>query len=105
MAHKVKEGQKLTGSAFLAEIPLKHCVNLGQNINKIPDRHSPSEFSVSEEDLDLGPGHAEDYTVFLFALVHVCHHFVHETAGISIPDAGVATQVHDRQRETACHGW
>lgn len=67
MSHKTEEGQRLAGSASLEEIPLKHHPNLGQNINKIPDRHSPFEFSVSEEELDLGLGHDEDYMVFLLA--------------------------------------
>lgn len=50
MAHKAEEGQKLAGSTFLAEISLKHRPNLGQNVSKIQERHSPSEFSVSEEE-------------------------------------------------------
>lgn len=105
MAHKVEEGQKLAGTAPFAEILSKNRPNLGQNISKIPDRHSPSEFSVSEEELDLGLSHAEAHEVFLLALVHVCYHFVQETAEIGIPDAGLATQVHDRKRKTACHVW
>lgn len=67
MAHKAEEGQKLAGSTSLAEMLLKHCPNPGQNISKIPDRNSPSEFSVSEEELDLGLGHAEDHMTFLLA--------------------------------------
>lgn len=72
MTHKAEEGQKLACSASLAEIPLKHHPKLGQNISKIPDRDSLSEFTVSEEELDLGLGHANDHMVFLLALVHAC---------------------------------
>lgn len=50
---------------LLNKIPVRNHPNLGQNISKIPDRHSPSEISVSEEKLDLGLGHAEDCVVFL----------------------------------------
>lgn len=105
MAHKAEEGQKLAGSAFLAEISLKHHPNLGQNVSKIQERHSPSEFSVSEEELDLWLGHAEGRMVFLLALVHVCYFFMQETSGIRIPDEGLAAQVHERKRETTCHAW
>lgn len=105
MAHNAEEGQKLAGSAFLAEISLMHHPNLGQNISKIQDRHSPSGFSVSKEELDLGFGHAEGHMVFLPASVHVCYFFMQETSGISIPDEGLATQVHERKRDTTCHAW
>lgn len=105
MAHKAEEGQKLAGSAFLAEISLKHHPNLGQNVSKIRDTAHLSSVFLKRKPSDLGLGHAEGRMVFLLALVHVCYFFMQETSGIRIPDEGLAIQVHERKRETTCHAW
>lgn len=79
-AHTAKEGQKSVGSFSLAEIPLKHHPNLSQNLPKIQDRHSPSEFNVSEEAPNVALGLCSCWGPHgvSVALVCVCYHFMQE---------------------------
>lgn len=107
-----KEGQKSAGSGSLAEIPLKHYPNLGQNLSKIHVRHSPSEFSVSDEGLNMALGLCSCWGPHGFsACLSACllSLYARETslsAEISIPEKGFAMlkRIRGKRAQTAMLG-